>query len=47
MKRGFGPSTKWIGNLVYPAGHPKVGEYVSFNISNGVRSDGNIIRYGP
>ncbi|MBD3267526.1 prepilin-type N-terminal cleavage/methylation domain-containing protein [bacterium] len=45
--RGFGPTAKWIGNLVYPAGHPKAGEYVSYDISNGLYSDGNIVRYGP
>jgi len=45
--RGFGPSTTWIAVLVYPPGHPKEGEYVSYDISNGVKSDGNIVRYGP
>lgn len=45
--RGFGPTAKWVGNLVYPAGHPRAGEYVSYDMSNGLYSDGNIVRYGP
>ena len=45
--RGFGPTTKWVANLVYPPGHPLAGEYVSFDMSNGLLSDGNIVRYGP
>ena len=45
--RGFGPSTAWIYDLVYPAGHPQAGEYVRYDVSNGVRSNGNIVRYGP
>lgn len=44
--RGFGPMQTWIPNLVYPAGHPRVGEYVDYNSSNGLKSDGNIIIYG-
>ncbi|MDX9753383.1 MAG: prepilin-type N-terminal cleavage/methylation domain-containing protein [bacterium] len=45
--RGFGPSQTWIGNLVYPAGHSRAGEYISYDVSNGVLSSGNIVRYGP
>lgn len=45
--RGFGPSQTWIGDLVYPPGNPRAGEYISYDISNGVRSNGNIVRYGP
>ncbi len=45
--RGFGPSQTWIGSLIYPAGHPRAGEYMSYDVSNGVRSLGNIVRYGP
>jgi type II secretory pathway pseudopilin PulG len=45
--RGFGPTEEWIPNLVYPAGHPNAGEYVEYDMSNGLISDGNIIRYGP
>ncbi len=45
--RGFGPTTSWIANLIYPPGHPKAGEYISYDISNGIRSEGNIVRYGP
>ncbi len=45
--RGFGPAQSWIGNLVYPAGHPRAGEYISYDISNGIKSAGNIVRYGP
>lgn len=45
--RGFGPTSSWIYGLIYPVGHPKAGEYVSYHPSNGIRSEGNIIRYGP
>ncbi|MEW6238880.1 MAG: prepilin-type N-terminal cleavage/methylation domain-containing protein [Candidatus Omnitrophota bacterium] len=45
--RGFGPTTSWIYALVYPAGHPKAGEYIQYDPSNGIRSEGNIVRYGP
>ncbi len=45
--RGFGPTSKWVASLIYPAGHPLAGEYVSYNMSNGLYSEGNIIRYGP
>lgn len=45
--RGFGPTTSWIFALVYPAGHPLVGEYIRYDVSNGIRSEGNIVRYGP
>lgn len=45
--RGFGPTMTWIPALVYPTGHSKVGEYVDYNMSNGLYSEGNIIRYGP
>lgn len=45
--RGFGPTGKWIGDLVYPAGHPRAGEYISYDMSNGLYSEGNIVRYGP
>ncbi|MBZ0257368.1 prepilin-type N-terminal cleavage/methylation domain-containing protein [bacterium] len=45
--RGFGPTKKWIGNLVYPQGHPLAGQYISYDASNGLLSDGNIVRYGP
>lgn len=44
---GFGPAQSWILNLSYPAGHPKAGEYMSYDISNGIRSNGCIVRYGP
>lgn len=44
---GFGPSQSWVPNLVYPVEHPKAGEYVSFDLSNGLHSAGAIIRYGP
>lgn len=45
--RGFGPTSKWVANLIYPPGHPKAGEYVSYDMTNGLYSDGNIVRYGP
>ncbi len=45
--RGFGPTSSWIANLIYPAGHPKAGEYVGYNMTNGLYSKGNIIRYSP
>lgn len=45
--RGFGPTAKWVASLVYPTGHPKAGEYISYDMSNGLYSEGNIIRYGP
>lgn len=45
--RGFGPTSKWIGNLVYPSGHPLAGQYISYDMTNGLYSEGNIIRYGP
>jgi type II secretion system protein G len=45
--RGFGPTGHWIGNLVYPPGHPNAGEYVAYDASNGLRSEGNIVLYGP
>jgi len=45
--RGFGPTAKWVASIVYPPGHPKAGEYVSYEMSNGLYSEGNIVRYGP
>ncbi|MBN2327555.1 MAG: prepilin-type N-terminal cleavage/methylation domain-containing protein [Candidatus Omnitrophica bacterium] len=45
--RGFGPTSTWIANLIYPAGHSKAGEYMSYDASNGLYSQGNIVRYGP
>jgi len=45
--RGFGPTAKWVPDLIYPAGHPKAGEYISYDASNGLVSEGNIVRYGP
>ncbi len=45
--RGFGPTMTWIADLIYPAGHPRAGEYVDYDMSNGLYSEGNIIRYGP
>jgi type II secretion system protein G len=45
--RGFGPTSKWVAALIYPAGHPRAGEYVSYDMSNGLYSEGNIVRYGP
>jgi hypothetical protein len=45
--RGFGPTGKWIANLVYPQGHPSAGEYIGYDMSNGLYSEGNIIRYSP
>jgi type II secretion system protein G len=44
---GFGPAQSWIPNLVYPAGHPKAGEYTAYDTSNGLKSGGCIVRYGP
>ncbi len=44
---GFGPTQSWITNLVYPAGHPNAGEYIAYDMSNGLYSDGCIVRYGP
>ncbi|MBZ0256402.1 prepilin-type N-terminal cleavage/methylation domain-containing protein [bacterium] len=44
---GFSPSQSWVPNLVYPAGHPKAGEYISYDASNGLLSGGCIVRYGP
>ena len=45
--RGLGPTTKWIAELLYSPGHPRAGEYVSYEMSNGLYSEGNIVRYGP
>ncbi len=45
--RGFGPTQTWIPSLVYPQGHPNAGEYMSYDMSNGLISEGNIIIYGP
>ncbi|MEW6238954.1 MAG: prepilin-type N-terminal cleavage/methylation domain-containing protein [Candidatus Omnitrophota bacterium] len=45
--RGFGPTAKWVASIVYPAGHPKAGEYVGYDMSNGLYSEGNVVRYGP
>lgn len=45
--RGFGPNPVWIGDLVYPVGHPKQGLYIDFDASNGLHSQGNIVYYGP
>ena len=45
--RGFGPTAKWVASLIYPADHPRAGEYVSYDMSNGLYSEGNIVRYGP
>lgn len=44
---GFGPTESWIANLVYPAGHPREGEYINYDQSNGLVSKGCIYRYGP
>lgn len=44
---GFGPTESWIPNLVYPAGHPRPGEYIDYDQSNGLISKGAIYRYGP
>ncbi len=45
--RGFGPTSKWVPNLIYSNGHPKAGEYISYDMSNGLYSEGNIVRYSP
>lgn len=47
MLIGFGPSESWIVNLVYPTGHPRQGEYINYDQSNGLISNGAIYRYGP
>ncbi|MBI1389085.1 MAG: prepilin-type N-terminal cleavage/methylation domain-containing protein [bacterium] len=44
---GFGPSESWVPNLVYPAGHANAGEYIAYDMSNGLYSGGCIVRYGP
>lgn len=44
---GFGPTQSWILFLDYPPGHPKAGEYLSYDMSNGLYSLGTINRYGP
>lgn len=45
--RGFGPTSQWIASLIYPQGHPRAGEYISYDMTNGLYSEGNIVRYGP
>lgn len=45
--RGFGPTAKWVASIIYPPGHPKAGEYVSYDMTNGLYSEGNIVKYGP
>lgn len=44
--RSLGPRKVWEPALVYTSG-PRAGEYISYDLSNGLISRGNIIRYGP